>query len=70
MAEGDTKVVEVGLVVKPSQSHVGKTPTITSSLVLEADEVESRTHLKTTLSPLTVKVKEQGLPANQEVVQP
>lgn len=70
MAEGDMRVAEVGLVVKPSQSHVGKTPTITSSLVLEADEVDSRTHLKTTLSPLTVKVKEEGLPADQGVVQP
>ncbi|MBP6948688.1 MAG: hypothetical protein KBC41_01755 [Candidatus Pacebacteria bacterium] len=44
---------DINVLVKPSQTHVGKMPPITSGIVLDADEEISRSHIKTTLSPLT-----------------
>lgn len=43
----------INLLVKPSQTHVGKMPPITSGIILDADEEVSRAHIKTTLSPLS-----------------
>jgi hypothetical protein len=56
MKESEVATAEVSLTVKPSQSHVGETPAITSGLILEADEADSRARLKTTLSPLTTRI--------------
>jgi hypothetical protein len=53
LAAGTKTVAEIGLAVKPSQSHVGTSPVITGGIVLNADEEVSRAHIKTTLSPLT-----------------
>jgi hypothetical protein len=53
LAAGTKTLAEIGLAVKPSQSHVGTSPAITGGIVLDADEEISRAHLKTTLSPLT-----------------
>lgn len=46
-------VADIGLLVKPSQSHLGFMPSITSGIVLDTDEQVSRAHIHTTLSPLT-----------------
>ncbi len=43
---------DINLGVKPSQSHVGQMPSITSGIVLEADEEISHAHLRTTISAL------------------
>lgn len=56
LAEGNSDSVDIGLAVKPSQSHLNQTPPITSGIVLEADEEISRSHLKTTISPLTTLI--------------
>lgn len=56
MKESEIATSEVSLTVRPSQSHVGETPVITSGLILEADEADSRARIKTTLSPLTTRI--------------
>lgn len=48
-----TVAVDIGLSVKPSLSHVNQMPTITSGIVLDADEEISRNHIRSTISPLT-----------------
>lgn len=53
IAAGKTVSADIGLSVRPSQSHVGQSPAITSGIVLDADEEVSRAHIRTTLSPLT-----------------
>jgi hypothetical protein len=53
---GRTTVVDIGLSVRPAQSHVGKTPAITSGIVLDADEEVSRAHIRTTISGLTTAI--------------
>ncbi|MEN9881379.1 MAG: hypothetical protein RLZZ308_562 [Candidatus Parcubacteria bacterium] len=68
MKEGEIKSVEIGLVVKPSQSHLNQSPAITSGIILEADEEVSRAHLKTTLSPLTTKIKDESWDRNPSIV--
>jgi hypothetical protein len=59
MDQGKTLSADVGLSVRPSQSHVGQAPPITSGIVLNADEEVSRIHLKSTLTPLTTMVKNE-----------
>ncbi len=53
---GKTITADVGVSVRPSQSHVGQTPAITSGLVLDADEEISKAHIRTTVSPLTTNI--------------
>lgn len=60
--------VDVQLGVRPSQSHVGQAPTITSGIVLDADEEVSRAHLRTTLSPLTTAVHNEQWTENPAIV--
>ncbi len=45
--------LDVNLAVKPSLSHVGKMPQITSGIILDADEEVSKAHIRTTISPIT-----------------
>lgn len=68
MQDGEKATAEIGLMVKPSQSHVRQSPPITSGLVLEADEADSRARLKTTLSPLTTKITGEEWPGNPSLV--
>ncbi len=56
MKEGEVANGEVSLTIKPSQSHVNQSPVITSGIVLEADESDSRARIKTTFSPLSTKI--------------
>jgi hypothetical protein len=53
---GGTEVADIQLAVKPSQSHVGSSPTITSGITLEGQEVDSRSRIRTTLTPLTTEL--------------
>jgi hypothetical protein len=54
-AEKNTSV-EIGLSLHPSQSHVGSSPYITSSIVLDATEDNSRLNIKNTVSGLTTYI--------------
>mgnify|MGYP007080415219 CR=1 FL=1 len=66
--QGKSLSVDVGLSVRPSQSHVGQSPPITSGIILDAEEAASRVKLRTTLSPLTTAVKNEVWPENPSVV--
>lgn len=66
--QGKSISVDIGLMVKPSQSHVGLSPTITSGIVLDATEELSKVHLRTTLTPLTTSVKNEVWPENPSIV--
>lgn len=68
MEQGKITGVEVGLSVKPSLSHVGQTPAITSGIVLDADEEISKVHLRTTLSPLSIALRDEEWQENPSVV--
>ncbi len=68
MDQGKVANADISLSVRPSQSHVGISPTITSGIVLNADEEATRIHLKSTLSALTTAVKNEVWPENPSVV--
>lgn len=52
---------DIQLSVRPSQSHVSQTPSITSNITLEADEADSKAHIRTIANMLTTDLsKEQG----------
>jgi Domain of unknown function DUF11 len=69
LAAGTKTLAEIGLAVKPSQSHVGTSPAITGGIVLNADEEISKAHLKTTLSPLTTALSDtEDWPTNPSQV--
>jgi hypothetical protein len=59
-----TVSADINLSVKPSQSHVGQMPTITSGIVLEADEEISQAHLRTTISALNTFLSGEGWDGN------
>lgn len=65
---GKATVTDIGLSVRPSQSHVNSTPSITSGIVLDADEAESRAHLRTTISGLTTYIAGEAWTVNPSVV--
>ena len=66
--QGKSVMTDIGLSVKPSQSHVGQSPVITSGIILDADEEASRIHLKSTLSPLTTVIKNENWTENPSIV--
>ncbi len=66
--QGQSVMADIGVSVKPSQSHVGQSPVITSGIILNADEEASRIHLKSTLSPLTTVVKNEVWAENPSLV--
>ncbi len=68
LESGKSALANIGLSVKPSQSHVGQSPPITSGIILDADEEVSRVHLKTKLSPLTTAVRNETWPQNPSIV--
>lgn len=66
---GGTATNDIQLSVKPSQSQVSQTPPITSNIILEADESESKAHMKNIIDALTTNIsKEQGLEDLSHVV--
>lgn len=66
--QGASAVADIGLTVKPSQSHVGQAPVITSGIILDAQEEVSLSRLRTTLSPLTTAVASEEWPENPSLV--
>jgi uncharacterized repeat protein (TIGR01451 family) len=64
LSAGKTVTADIGLSVKPSLSHVGQLPPITSGIVLEADEEVSRNHIHTTLSPITTYLTGEKWPGD------
>ena len=68
LEQGSVAVVDIGLSIRPSQSHVGQMPAITSGIILDADEEVSRTHLRMTLSPLTTALSNELWPENPSIV--
>lgn len=56
VAAGKTLTSDMQVSVRPSQSHVGQSPPITSGIVLDATEEVSRAHIRTTISPLTTAI--------------
>ena len=65
---GKTVATDIGLSVRPSQVHVGSSPFITGGMVLDADEVESRSHLRTSISGLTTYIGGESWTVNPSVV--
>lgn len=58
----------ISLSVKPSQSQVNQMPPITSGIVLDADELVSQAHLRTTISPLTTSISGEVWDVNPSLV--
>ncbi len=54
---GKTTATDIGLSVRPSQVHVNTIPVITSGIILDADEMESKAHLRTTISAATTFIE-------------
>lgn len=65
---GKTTSTDIGVTVRPSQVHVNSSPSITGGIVLDADEVESRAHLRTTISALTTHIEGENWPGNPSAV--
>lgn len=63
-----TADIDISLLVRPSQNHVGQTPPITSGIVLDADEEVSQAHIKTTISPLSTYILGESWDVNPSVV--
>jgi hypothetical protein len=53
---GKSVSTDIMLGVKPSQSHVGSSPSITSPIILDADEQDSKAHIRTTISQLSTRL--------------
>lgn len=64
IASEKTVALDVSLMVRPSQSHVGQSPAITSGIVLEADESVSKAHIRTTVSALTTFLSNENWDTN------
>ena len=61
-------IADIGLMVRPSQSHVGQSPVITSGIILNADEEVSHAHLQTTRAPLTTALYNEVWSQNPSLV--
>ena len=68
LEQGKSMTVDIGVSVRPSQSHVGIAPTITSGIILEAEEEVSKVRLQMTLAPLTISLKNEVWPENPSLV--
>lgn len=64
IAEDASAVSDIGLVVKPSQSHVGLMPAITSGIIFETEEEVSKAKIRMTLSPLTTYISGESWEEN------
>lgn len=65
---GKTMVNDIGISIRPSQSHVNSSPAITSGIVLDADEAESRAHIRTAISGLTTYISGESWNVNPSLV--
>ncbi len=65
---GKTLIADMGVSVRPSQSHINQSPAITSGIVLDADEEVSKVHIRTTISPLTTAIFGESWSTNPSIV--
>jgi hypothetical protein len=65
---GKSTATDIGLSVRPSQVHVNSSPSITSAIILDADEAVSKAHLKTTISAATTYISGESWNVNPSVV--
>ncbi len=70
LGAGATVATDIQVSVKPSQSHVGETPPITSGISLEGDETDSRARIRTSIAAATTFLaREQGTVNTAQVVE-
>lgn len=67
---GGTAVSDIQVSVKPSQSHVGDSPKITSELVFEAQEVDTRSKIRARISPISTSLSREQWGGNPSIVIP
>jgi hypothetical protein len=56
---GKTVAADIQVSVRPSLSHVGTSPSITSGITLDAEELDSKARIKNTLNPLTTALSQR-----------
>jgi Flp pilus assembly protein TadG len=56
---GKTVAADIQVSVRPSLSHVGTSPSITSGITLDAEELDSKARIKNTLNPLTTALSRE-----------
>ena len=70
LGAGATVATDIQVSVKPSQSHVGETPPVTSGISLEGDETDSRARIRTSVGAVTTLLpREQGTVNTAQVVE-
>jgi hypothetical protein len=65
---GKSVGTDMGVSVRPSQGQVNFSPPITGGIVLDADEVVSKVHLRTTISALTTFISGETWNVNPSLV--
>lgn len=68
LEQGKVALTEIGLVLKPSLGQVDQKPTLTSTIVLDAEDALTKMKVKTTLSPLTTSLYNEEWPQNPAIV--
>ncbi len=61
---GQTVANDIQVSVRPSQSHVGNLPSITSGITLEADETDSKARIRTAIAALTTELTRDSSPVD------
>ncbi|MFA5132178.1 MAG: hypothetical protein WC444_02510 [Candidatus Paceibacterota bacterium] len=65
---GSMTSIDIGLSVLPSQSHVNQIPSITSGIVLDADEEIAKTHVRMNIPALTTQINGEIWKDNPSIV--
>ena len=68
LEQGVVTAIDIQLGVKPSQSHVGTSPAITSGIIFDAEEEVSRARTRVNRSPLTTVIRNEQWVENPSVV--
>lgn len=68
LEQGVVTAIDIQLGVKPSQSHVGTSPAITSGIIFDAEEEVSRARTRVNRSPLTTIIRNEQWVENPSVV--
>jgi uncharacterized repeat protein (TIGR01451 family) len=68
LEQGAVSAIDIQLGVKPSQSHVGSSPVITSGIIFDAEEEVSRARTRVNRSPLTTVIRNEEWTQNPSVV--
>ncbi|MDQ5962507.1 MAG: hypothetical protein QG653_314 [Patescibacteria group bacterium] len=65
---GGTMTNDIQVSVKPSQSHVGTSPEITSGVVFEAQEIDTRSRIRVNIPAFTTSLSRESWGGNPSVV--